>query len=64
MTPIEYTLSICPVCGAGSQKAQKRSARIVQQVSLPTQPIKKIEHRGNAYWCPRCHHSQPAECRL
>ena len=49
----EYSLESCPVCGGGLEDAD-RAPRVVQQVEIIDVPIRIEEHRGRAYWCPRC----------
>lgn len=49
----EYTLDSCPDCGGDLKSAQKES-RVVQQVKLVGKPVRIEEHRGLAFWCPRC----------
>lgn len=48
-----YTLESCPQCGGVVQPA-KRPPRVLQQVEIPVIPREITEHRGLAYWCPRC----------
>ncbi|MGH8615258.1 MAG: IS66 family transposase [Gammaproteobacteria bacterium] len=50
---IDYTLSGCPHCGGPVERSDE-PPRIVQQVEMVVQPIEVIEHRGQAYWCPKC----------
>lgn len=50
---IDYTLSGCPHCGGPVQPSDELP-RIIQQVELVVKPIEVMEHRGLAYWCPRC----------
>lgn len=52
--PIDYTLLTCPDCGTTLQKKAKKPPKILQQITLPSVVVEKIEHRGNAYWCPHC----------
>jgi len=49
----EYTLDSCPDCGGDLKSAQEES-RVVQQVELVEKPVRIEEHRGLAFWCPRC----------
>ncbi|MBN1553746.1 MAG: IS66 family transposase zinc-finger binding domain-containing protein, partial [Phycisphaerae bacterium] len=48
-----YTLESCPTCG-GAVRPAKRPPRVLQQVEIPAIPLEVTEHRGLAYWCPRC----------
>lgn len=61
-----YTLKSCPTCG-GAVHPAKRPPRILQQVEIPPVPLEITEHRGLAYWCPRCrmthYASLPADVR-
>ena len=50
---IDYTLSGCPDCG-GAVELSDQAPRVVQQVELLAKPTEVIEHRGLAYWCPKC----------
>jgi transposase len=52
--PIEYTLESCPVCSGQLEKLPDEEPKIMQQVELANPPVKKIEHRANAYWCAKC----------
>ncbi len=49
----EYTLDGCPECG-GALEASDKAPRVIQQVEIVEKPIVVDEHRGLAYWCPRC----------
>lgn len=49
----EYHLDRCPDCG-GRIKRAEAEARVVQQVEVVESPIRIDEHRGLAYYCPRC----------
>jgi transposase len=49
----EYTLDHCPDCG-GTLKNAAAAPQVIQQVEIVVQPIHVEEHRGRAYWCPRC----------
>jgi len=51
---VNYDLNVCPHCAGPLQKLEHESPRVLQQVELVTSIIEKTEHRGNAYWCPRC----------
>lgn len=52
--PIEYTLESCPVCSGRLEKLPDEEPKTMQQVELANPPVKKIEHRANAYWCAKC----------
>ena len=49
-----YTLDCCPDCG-GTLRPFQRPADVLQQVEITATPTIVTEHRGLAYWCPRCH---------
>ena len=49
----EYALDSCPDCG-GDLKSAQAEPRVVQQVELVEKPVRIEEHRGLAFWCPRC----------
>lgn len=51
---IEYTLESCPVCCGKLEKLPDEEPKTMQQVELAAQPVTKIEHRANAYWCAKC----------
>jgi transposase len=51
--PQEYSLDLCPDCG-GTLKNAAAAPQVIQQVEIVVQPIHIEEHRGRAYWCPRC----------
>jgi transposase len=48
-----YTLDCCPDCG-GSLRLAKRPPDVLQQIEITETPTIVTEHRGLAYWCPRC----------
>ena len=49
----DYTMDCCPDCG-GDLKPAKAAPRIIQHVEIIQTPVRIEEHRGYAYWCPRC----------
>ncbi len=49
----KHTLDHCPDCGGNLTDAAVAPI-VIQQVEIITQPIRIEEHRGQAYWCPRC----------
>jgi transposase len=57
---VPYTLDCCPDCG-GTLRPLERPADVLQQVEISATPTIVTEHRGLAYWCPRCRmlHSAP-----
>lgn len=48
-----YTLDRCPDCGGPLEEADT-APRVVQQVEIPSMPLRIEEHRGLPYWCARC----------
>ncbi len=48
-----YTLDCCPDCG-GTLRLFERPDSVLQQIEIPETPAVVTEHRGLAYWCPRC----------
>ncbi len=48
-----YTLDCCPDCG-GTLRPFERPDSMMQQIEIPAAPTIVTEHRGLAYWCPRC----------
>lgn len=52
--PLEHALTACPTCAGPLKRLPNEPARILQQVELASPAIEKFEHRGLAYWCPRC----------
>jgi transposase len=55
----DYTLSGCPDCG-GRLDLSAEPPRVIQQAELVVKPMEVVEHRGLAYWCPKCqktHHA-------
>jgi len=67
VVPIEYTMTSCPHCFSPLQRLPDEPPRILQQVELVNPAVEKIEHRANAYWCPKCkcihYPSLPADVR-
>jgi transposase len=51
---ISHTLTSCPHCAGPVEKLADEPQRILQQIGLPTQPVKKTEHRAPAFWCASC----------
>jgi transposase len=49
----DYTLDSCPDCG-GALKDAEVAPRVLQHVEVVEKPIRVEEHRGLAYWCPKC----------
>src|SRR5262249_35278634 len=49
----DHMLGRCPDCGGALEDADV-PPRVVQQVELADRPIRIEEHRGLAYWCPKC----------
>jgi len=49
----EHTLDCCPDCGGTLEEADD-APRVLQQVEVVDKPIRIEEHRGLAYWCPKC----------
>lgn len=52
--PIEHTLDSCPVCAGRLVRLADEKPKTQQQIELVSPAVRKIEHRGNAYWCPKC----------
>jgi transposase len=50
---IDYHLDGCPHCG-GPVELSSEPPRILQQIEVIVKPIEVIEHRGLAYFCPKC----------
>jgi len=50
---IEHALDRCPRCGRQLSKAPE-APRVIQQAELVEKPIRVVEHRALAHWCPRC----------
>jgi transposase len=50
---IDYHLDGCPHCG-GPVEPSPEPPRILQQIEIIVKPIEVIEHRGLAYFCPKC----------
>jgi len=48
-----HTLDCCPGCG-GALLPSEAAADIVQQIEMAAKLVNVTEHRGLAYWCPRC----------
>jgi transposase len=48
-----YTLDSCPHCH-GPVELLADKGRVIQQVETVPTPVQIEEHRGLAYWCPRC----------
>ena len=48
-----YRLECCPECG-GKLVASRSQPHVLQQVELAEKPTVVTEHRGLAFWCPRC----------
>jgi transposase len=67
VTPIEYTLNACPLCAGPVVVLPDKPPHTQQQVEIVTPSVEKLEHRGLAYWCPRCKRVQyaplPAEVK-
>jgi len=51
--PHDYTLEQCPDCGGKLQDAAL-APKVIQQVEILVNPLHIAEHRGQAYWCPKC----------
>src|SRR5438093_2985077 len=49
----DYTLDHCPDCGGKLTEAAD-APKVIQQVEIIVNPIRIEEHRGQAYWCPKC----------
>lgn len=49
----DYTLDQCPDCG-GALKDADAAPHVIQQVEIIERPVRIEEHRGQAYWCPKC----------
>lgn len=49
----DYTLDECPDCG-GKLKDAALAPEVIQQVEIIVNPLHIEEHRGQAYWCPKC----------
>jgi transposase len=49
----DYTLDQCPDCGGQLQEAAL-APTVIQQVEIVANPLHIAEHRGPAYWCPKC----------
>jgi hypothetical protein len=49
----DYTRDACPDCGARLEDATD-APRVLQQVEVVDKPLRIEEHRGLAYWCPKC----------
>ncbi len=49
----DYTLDQCPDCG-GKLKDAALAPKVIQQVEIIVKPLHIEEHRGQAYWCPKC----------
>jgi transposase len=48
-----HQLNRCPDCG-GKVKPSRSDDRVVQQVEIIERPVKIVEHRSEACWCPHC----------
>lgn len=57
---ISYTLDCCPDCG-GKLRPFDNPADVLRQVEIAATPTIVTEHRGLAYWCPRCESLHCAE---
>jgi transposase len=55
-----HLIDLCPTCGHGLEAATARP-RVVQQIDIGAVPIRSVEHRTVAGWCPHCqrHHFAP-----
>jgi len=51
---LPYTLDCCPDCGGELLFSRQVEPRVIQQAELVTKPLWITEHRGLAYWCPKC----------
>lgn len=49
----DYRLDNCPSCG-GPLAEGSAAPRIIQQVEIIETPLRIEEHRGLAFWCPKC----------
>jgi transposase len=49
----DYTMDRCPDCGAKLEESDA-APRIIQQVEIIETPVRIEEHRGYAFWCPKC----------
>jgi transposase len=54
VTPIQYTLEVCPKCAGTLKPLGDEEAHVLQQVELAKVAVTKLEHRAKAYWCRRC----------
>jgi thiol-disulfide isomerase/thioredoxin len=50
---IDYHLECCPNC-SGQLQLRPDQDRILQQVELNENPLKKNQHKAYAYWCEHC----------
>jgi transposase len=49
----DSTLDPFPDCG-GKLKDAALAPKVIQQVEIRVSPLHIEEHRGQAYWCPKC----------